>query len=210
MITLVGKKLGMSRIYRSTGAVVPVTLIEVYDSLVSNFKECEDRDFNQVTLSYGRDKKTEKRIGKPALGFYRKKGLEARDSMKTFKVAKGEKFTVGDILGVNRLSESTRVDVSGVSKGKGFAGAVKRFGFKGQLAQHGSSLSHRSLGGTGCRRREGKVFKGKKMAGHMGCDTVTIKRLEIMRIEGGSTVICVKGAVPGAMGAELIIRNSRG
>lgn len=210
MIAVIGKKLGMSRIYLDDGAVVPVTLIRVYESLISDFKTCEDRDFNHVTLSYGQDGKTEKRINKPVLGFYRKKELEAYDSMKTFKVGKDEVFTIGNFWGVEQLAQNSKVNVTGVSKGKGFAGAVKRFGFRGQIAQHGSSLSHRSLGGTGSRRREGKVFKGKKMAGHMGSEKVTIKNLEIMRIENENAIICLKGAVPGCKGTELIITNSNG
>jgi large subunit ribosomal protein L3 len=210
MLAVLGKKLGMTRLYLEGGVAVPVTLIRVYESLVSDFRSYDDRDFNHVTLSYGRDGKTEKRIGKAVLGFYKKKNLDAHDSMRTFKVEKDEKFSRGSFWGIEQLEQNAKVDVTGLSKGKGFAGVVKKFGFRGQLAQHGSSLSHRSLGGTGCRRREGKVFKGKKMAGHLGCSGMTVKRLEIVRIEGSDSVICVKGAVPGASGAELIIRNSRG
>jgi large subunit ribosomal protein L3 len=196
----------MSRLYLDSGVAVPITLIKICDSIVSDFKECSGRDFNQLTISYGRDGKTEKRIGKPILGFYKKRNLNAYDSMRTFKVEKSAEFVVGESLTVDRLNQSDRVNVTGVSKGKGFAGAVKRFGFKGQLAQHGSSLSHRSLGGTGCRRREGKVFKGKKMAGHMGFQKVTIKSLEIVKVEADNAVICVRGAVPGSKGTKLIIR----
>ncbi|MDR2777708.1 MAG: 50S ribosomal protein L3 [Rickettsiales bacterium] len=209
-VAVIGKKLGMTRLYLEGGAAVPVTLIRVYESLVSDFRVYEDRDFSHVTLSYGKDGKTERRIGKAVMGFYKKKGLEAHDSMRTFKVEKGEEFSVGSFLGIEQLEQNAKVDVTGISKGKGFAGAVKRFGFKGQLAQHGSSLSHRSLGGTGCRRREGKVFKGKKMAGHMGSEKVTVKNLEIVKIEGENSILCIKGAVPGSRGTELIIRNSNG
>jgi large subunit ribosomal protein L3 len=210
VIAVIGKKLGMTRLYSEGGAAVPVTLIRVYESLVSGFRACEGRDFSQVTLSYGKDGKTERRIGKAVLGFYRKKGLEAYDSMRTFKVEKGKELPVGSFWGIEQLKQNSKVDVIGISKGKGFAGAVKRFGFQGQLAQHGSSLSHRSLGGTGSRRREGKVFKGKKMAGHMGFERVTVKNLEIVRVEPENSILCVRGAVPGFKGAELIIRNSNG
>ncbi|MDR1495189.1 MAG: 50S ribosomal protein L3 [Rickettsiales bacterium] len=208
VVAVIGKKLGMTRVYKDGGVAVPVTLIRVYESLVSNFKTYDDRDFSQVTISYGRDRKTEKRIGKAVLGFYKKKELEAYDSMKTFKVEKGKEFPVGSFWGVEQLEQNGKVDVIGISKGKGFAGVVKKFGFRGQIAQHGSSLSHRSLGGTGCRRREGKVFSGKKMAGHMGSERVTVKNLEIVRIEPENSILCVKGAVPGPKGSELIIRNS--
>jgi large subunit ribosomal protein L3 len=207
--TFVGSKLGMSRIYLESGVVVPVTLIKVYESIVSDFRECSDKNFNQVTISYGKDSKTEKRIDKPVLGFYRKRNLEAYNSMRTFKVGKDVRFAIGDNLMVDRLSQNEKVNISGLSKGKGFAGAVKRFGFRGQLAQHGSSLSHRSLGGTGSRRREGKVFKGKKMAGHMGSEKVTIKNLEIIEVKNENAIICVRGAVPGSRGTELIITTRR-
>ena len=208
MTAVMGKKLGMSRIYAGNGEVIPVTLIKIYDALISNFKKYDDRDYNHVSISYGKDKKTEKRINKPVLGFYKKNNLEAYDNMRTFKVAKDKEFTVGDFLGLNALQEGFVVDVTGISKGKGFAGVIKRFGFAGLEAAHGVSVSHRSLGGTGFRRREGKVIKGKKMAGHMGSEKVTVKNLKIVKIENNDGVICVKGAVPGCKGAELIIRTS--
>jgi large subunit ribosomal protein L3 len=210
MIAIIGKKLGMTRLYTDGGMAVPVTLIRIYESLVSDFRVYDNRNFSHVTLSYGKDGKTEKRIGKAVLGFYRKRDLEAHDSMRTFKVRKGEEFTPGSLWGIGQLEQNARVDVTGLSKGKGFAGVVKRFGFRGQLAQHGSSLSHRSLGGTGCRRREGKVFRGKKMAGHMGSEKVTVRNLEVIKIESENSILCVKGAVPGSRGTELIIRNSNG
>ena len=206
MVAMVGKKLGMSRLYLDNGVVVPVTLIKVYDSLVSDFKQYEDKDFNHVSLSYGKDKKTEKRINKPVLGFYKKKGLEAYDNMKTFKVSKDESFNIGDILDFNQFEEGDIINITGTSKGKGFAGAMKRHGFAGLEAAHGVSVTHRSLGGTGTRRQEGKVAKGKKMAGHMGSEQVTIKNLQVVRIEGENGVICVKGAVPGCKGSDLIIK----
>lgn len=206
MVAVVGKKIGMSRIYTDTGAVVPVTLIKIYESLVSGFKSHEDRNFNQVTLSYGKDSKTERRISKPVLGFYRKNNLEPHDNMRTFKVGKDVECAVGDIFGINKLEEGALVSVTGISKGKGFAGVMKKYGFGGQPAQHGVSVTHRSLGSTGNRRREAKVNKGKKMPGHMGAEQVTVKNLEVVRVEGDDRIICVKGAVPGYRGAELVIR----
>ena len=208
MTAVVGKKLGMSRIYANNGEVIPVTLIKIYEGLISNFQKYDDRDYNHITISYGKDKKTEKRIKKPVLGFYKKNNLEPYDNMKTFKVAKDREFNIGDFIGLNALKEGFVVDVTGMSKGKGFAGAMKRHGFSGLEAAHGVSISHRSLGGTGTKRREGRVMKGKKMAGHMGFDKVTVKNLKIVKIENDDNVICVKGAVPGCKGAELIIKTS--
>lgn len=206
MVAMVGKKLGMSRLYLDNGVVVPVTLIRVYDSLVSDFKTYDDKDFNHVVLSYGKDKKTEKRLNKSVLGYYKKKNLEAYDNMKTFKVEKEDTFNVGDILDYNQFKQGDMVSVTGISKGKGYAGVMKRHNYAGLEAAHGVSISHRSLGSTGNRRREGKVVKGKAMAGHMGSDQITVKNLKVVRIEGDNSVICVKGAVPGSKGSDLIIK----
>jgi large subunit ribosomal protein L3 len=209
MTVVIGKKLGMSRIYLENGAAVPVTLIKVYESVLSDFKKYNDKDFNLITLSYGKDKKTERKINKSVLGFYKKKNLESYNKMKTFKVPKNQEFSVGSIVGLDQFKQGYLLDVTGVSRGKGFAGAVKRHGFGGQMTNHGESLSERSLGSTGSRRREGKVFKNKRMAGHMGSEQVTVKNLEIIKIENEDCVICVKGAVPGYKGSELIIKESK-
>lgn len=208
MTTAIGKKLGMSRIYLENGKVIPVTLVKICDGLISNFKKYDDKKFNHITISYGKDKKTEKRINKSVLGFYKKNNLEAYDNMKTFKVSKDEEFSIGDIVGINQLKKGDIIDVTGISKGKGFAGAMKRHNFGGLEAAHGVSVSHRSLGGTGTRRTEGKVSKGKKMPGQMGNEQVTVKNLEIISIELDDRVICVKGAVPGCKGSNLIIKES--
>ena len=205
---MIGKKLGMSRIYLENGSVVPVTLIKVYNSLVSDFKTYDDKDFNHVVLSYGKDKKTEKRINKSVLGFYKKNNLEPHDKMKTFKVSKDESFNVGDILDFNQFKLGDNLNITGTSKGKGYAGVMKRHGYAGLEAAHGVSISHRSLGSTGNRRREGKVRKGKAMAGHMGAEKVTVKNLKVVGVETDDGVICVKGAVPGSKGSDLIIKIS--
>lgn len=206
MVAMIGKKLGMSRLYLENGVVVPVTLIKIYNSLVSDFKSYEDKNFNHVVVSYGKDKKTEKRINKPVLGYYKKKNLEAYDNMKTFKVPTNETFNVGDMLDFSQFKQGDVLNITGISKGKGFAGGMKRYGFSGLEASHGVSISHRSLGGTGNRRTEGKVAKGKKMPGHMGSEQVTVKNLKVVQIENDNGVICVKGAVPGCKGSDLIIK----
>ena len=206
MVAMVGKKLGMSRLYLDNGVVVPVTLIKIYDSLVSDFKNYDDKDYNHVSLSYGKDKKTEKRINKSVLGFYKKNNLEPYNNIKTFKIGKDETFNIGDVLDCNQFKEGDIINVTGISKGKGYAGVMKRHGFAGLEAAHGVSISHRSLGSTGNRRREGKVRKGKEMAGHMGSEQITVKNLKVVRIEAEDGVICVKGAVPGFKGSDLVIK----
>lgn len=204
----IGKKIGMSRLYDEKGVVTPVTLVRVYDSCVSDVKKYKDKDFNHITLSYGQDKKTEKRINKPVLGFYNKKGITAYNNMKTFQVEKDCTIEQGSILSYNQFQNAEYIDVTGISKGKGYAGGMKRWGFHGQEAQHGVSVSHRSLGSTGCSRREGRVFKNKKMPGHMGSEQVTVKNLQIMSIEAEDNIICVKGAIPGSKGSDVIIKTS--
>lgn len=206
MVKMIGKKIGMSRIYDESGVVVPVTLVKVYDGCVSSVKNCDD--YNLVTISYGKDEKTEKRLSKPVLGFYKKNNLEAYDNMKTFKMDTDVEFVLGSILGIDQFNKGDFVDVSGVSKGKGFAGGMKRWGFGGLEAAHGVSISHRSIGGTGFRRREGRVAKGKHMPGHLGNERVTVKNLEIISVEADDNLICVKGAIPGSKGSDVIIKTS--
>ena len=209
MVAVVGKKVGMSRIYQENGTVVPVTLIQVYESLISDVKNNEDKDFNQITMSFGKDKKTEKRLNKSVLGFYKKNNLEAYDDMQTFKVGKDEEFKIGDFIGLAQLAVGNIINATGISKGKGFAGVVKRFGFKGECATHGVSLTHRHQGGTGNRRREGKVRKGLSMPGQMGNEQVTVKNLEVVKIIPEDNIVCVKGAIPGAKGGKIIINTSK-
>ena len=209
MVAVIGKKIGMSRIYQENGVVVPVTLIEIYDSLVSDVNTEKSDNFNLTTLSFGKDKKTEKRLSKSVLGYYKKKNLDPYDNMKTFKTDKEEEIAVGSIIGIDQFSEGVEINVTGISKGKGFAGVIKRFGFRGEPATHGVSLTHRHQGGTGWRRREGRVIKGKKMPGHMGNEQVTVKNLSVVKVIPEDKIICVKGAIPGGKGGKIIINKSK-
>jgi large subunit ribosomal protein L3 len=209
MVAVVGKKIGMSRIYQENGIVVPVTLVEVYDGLISEVKKCDNKDFNHITLSFGKDKKTEKKLNKPVLGFYKKNNLEPHNDMQTFKISKEKEYSVGDTLGLEELEVGDIIDIIGVSKGKGFAGVIKRHGFHGECASHGVSLTHRHLGSVGNRRREGKVRKGRKMPGHMGNEQVTVKNLEVVKLVPEDKIVCIKGAVPGAKGGKVIINTSK-
>ncbi len=206
MVKIVGKKLGMSRIYDDNGVVTPVTVVKIYDTCVTNVEHCDE--YNLITLSYDQNSKTAKKLHKPVLGYYKKLNMEPYSKMKTFKFEPDATFNIGDILNVNQFNKSDIVDVSGISKGKGFAGGMKRWGFGGLEAAHGVSISHRSIGGTGFRRQEGRVFKGKKMPGHMGNEKVTVKNLEIISIEPEDNIICIKGAVPGSKGSDVIIKTS--
>jgi len=203
--SVVGKKLGMSRLYNEQGEVIPVTLVKIYNGCISDFMANENKDFNKIVLAYGKVNNPEKKISKPLLGFYKKKNLDPYKNKAEFKVAKNLEFKTGDLLNVDNLGLGDVVDVIGISKGKGFAGPMKRWNFKGLRATHGVSVSHRSHGSTGQRQDPGKVFKGKKMAGHMGSERKTIKNLVIASVNKEEGIVCIKGAIPGHKGGDVII-----
>lgn len=208
MLGIVGKKIGMSRIYDSKGAVIPVTLIQLYECQVSDVKQIKDKDYINVTLSYDKPKNPEKKLSKAILGIYKKKNINPYAKMATVRMAKDKTFNIGDILKADLLKDTPLVDVTGISKGKGFAGGMKRWNFKGLEASHGVSVSHRSLGSTGQRMSPSKVFKGKKMPGHLGDEQVTVKNLKVVDIDPTDNVICVKGAIPGFQGRDVIIKTA--
>jgi len=209
MLGIVGKKVGMSRIYDSKGTVVPVTLIQVYECCVSGINQINDKDYVNVTLSYDKPKNAEKKLTKSILGIYKKKNMEPYSKMTTVRMAKDKTFNIGDILKADFLKDTPLVDVVGDSKGKGFAGGMKRWHFHGLRATHGVSVSHRSLGSTGQRMSPSKVFKGKKMPGQLGNEQVTIKNLKVVDVNPTDNVICVKGAIPGCNGGDVIIKTAK-
>jgi large subunit ribosomal protein L3 len=208
MLSIVGKKIGMSRIYTTKGDVVPVTLIQIYECCVSNVYEVKDQDYINVTLSYGKPKNPEKKLSKAVLGIYKKKNLEPYSKMTTVKMSKEKTFNIGDIIKADLFASVSTVDVTGVSKGKGFAGGMKRWNFQGLEASHGVSVSHRSLGSIGNRMSPSKVFKGKKMPGQMGNGQITVQNLKIVDIDTEDNVICVKGAIPGFNGSDVIVKTA--
>jgi len=205
MLELVGKKIGMSHLYSDQGNRVPVTLVKMYDCCVSDFIVNNNKIFNNIILAYDKVEKATK-LTKPIKGIYQKKGLDLYRKRRGVKVEKEETFKIGDILGIEKLKEGDVVNVSGVSVGKGFAGVMKKYNFKGLRASHGVSVSHRSGGSTGQCQDPGKVFKGKKMPGQMGNKTTTVKNLEIKEINKETKVIYVKGAIPGHKNSEVIIK----
>lgn len=209
MLGLVGKKIGMSRIYDSKGTVIPVTLIQLYECCVSDVNAMEDKDYNNVVLSYDKPKNPEKKMTKSILGIYKKKNLEPYSKMTTVRMSKDKTFNIGDILKADLLNGVNFVDVVGISKGKGYAGGMKRWGFHGLEATHGVSVSHRSLGSTGNRMSPAKVWKGKKMPGHLGNEQVTIKNLKIVDIDLTDNLVCVKGAIPGFNGRDVLIKTAK-
>lgn len=209
MLGIVGKKIGMSRIYDSKGAVIPVTLIQLYECCVSDVNALEDKDYVNVVLSYDKPKNPEKKLSKSVLGIYKKKNLEPYSKMTTVRMSKDKTFNIGDILKADLLEGTPLVDITGISKGKGFAGGMKRWNFRGLEASHGVSVTHRSIGSTGNRMSPAKVFKGKKMPGQLGDEQVTVKNLKVVDIDPTDNIICVKGAIPGFKGRDVIIKTAK-
>ncbi len=201
-IGLVGKKAGMTRVFSEDGQAIPVTVIEVPSQLVTQIKTQETDGYQAIQVTYGEKKAS--RVSKPAAGHFAKAGVQAGRGLLEFRTE--EEFTVGTELTVSRFEDGQKVDVTGTSKGKGFQGGVKRWNFQMQDATHGNSLSHRAPGSIGQCQTPGRVWKGKKMAGHMGSEQVTTQNLEIIRVDVERGLLLVKGAVPGATGGDLIVK----
>jgi len=205
-IGLVGRKAGMTRIFTDEGQSVPVTVIEVDGNRVTQ-KRTQDVDgYSAVQVTVGERRAS--RVSKSAAGHFAKAGVEAGRGLWEFRleVGEGEEIKAGDTLDVSVFEAGQIVDVTGQSKGKGFQGGVKRWNFTMQDATHGNSLSHRAPGSIGQCQTPGRVFKGKKMAGHMGSEQVTVQSLEVVRVDAERNLLLIKGAVPGSTGADVIVK----
>lgn len=204
-VGLVGRKCGMSRVFTADGASIPVTVIEVDPNRVTQIKTQGTDGYAAVQVASGSRRTS--LLTKPEIGHYAKASSEAGAVLREFRLdGVSESFAIGDTITVERFQAGQKVDVCGVSKGKGFAGAIKRWNFSMQDATHGNSRSHRSAGSIGQNQSPGRVFKGKKMAGHMGAAQVTVQNLEVVRVDVERNLLLVKGAVPGAPGGNVIIR----
>lgn len=204
MIGLIGRKVGMTRIFTPEGVSIPVTVIEVEANRVTQIKTLETDGYCAIQVTTGSKKAS--RVTKPQAGHFVKAGVEAGRGLWEFTTPKVEEFTLGQEINVDIFTDVKKVDVTGTSKGKGFAGTVKRWNFKTQDATHGNSLSHRVPGSIGQNQTPGRVFKGKKMSGHMGAERVTVQSLEVVRVDTERKLLLVKGAVPGATGGSLIVK----
>jgi len=204
-IGIVGRKVGMSRIFTENGASTPVTVIEVEPNRVTQLKTVENDGYKAVQVTTGSKKAS--RVSKPKAGHFAKAGVEAGRGLWEFPLAsdEGEDFKIGGEIKVGIFEAGQKVDVTGRSKGKGFAGVIKRYHFQMQDATHGNSLAHRATGSIGQNQTPGRVFKGKKMNGHMGDVQRTMQTLEVVRVDEERNLILVKGAVPGAKGGDVII-----
>ncbi|ADT85873.1 50S ribosomal protein L3 [Vibrio sp. Vb2880] len=204
MIGLIGRKVGMTRVFTEDGVSIPVTVVEVEANRVSQVKTLETDGYAAIQVTAGSKKAN--RVNKAEAGHFAKAGVEAGRGLWEFRLENGEEFEVGSELTVELFNETKKVDVTGTSKGKGFQGAVKRWNFRTQDMTHGNSLSHRAPGSIGQCQTPGRVFKGKKMAGHMGAERVTTQNLEIVRVDAERNLLLIKGAVPGATGGNVIVK----
>ncbi len=208
MLQLIGQKIGMSHLFGEDGVSTPLTFVKLYDNCVLDHITNENKDFDTLVVAF--DKTEAKKINKAQVGHFNKKSTPLFKQVKQSRVKKGASFKTNDIISVvSVINEGDFVDVSGITSGKGFAGVMKRHNFAGLEASHGVSVSHRSHGSTGQRQDPGKVFKGKKMAGHMGVDKITVKRLQVLVIDKEKSLLGIKGAIPGHAGSDVVIKIAK-
>ena len=205
-IGLIGKKIGMSREFYKTGQSIPVTVVKLEKARVIQVIEQEKRGYKAVQVGFGSIKTS--KISKPLKGYFTKKNTEPKKKLKEFRVADTEKYKEGNEFGLEIFKDIKFVDVRSKTIGKGFAGVMKRHNFSGLRATHGVSVSHRSHGSTGQRQDPGKVFKGKKMAGHMGDKLRTIQNLEIIKSDLENNLLYLKGSIPGSKNSEVIVKKA--
>jgi large subunit ribosomal protein L3 len=205
-IALIGKKIGMTREFYKTGLLVPVTVIKMEKARVIQVIEQEKRGYKAVQLGFGKIKNS--KITKAMKGFFAKKNTEARKKLKEFRVENTENYKEGNEFGLEIFKDIKFVDTRSKTIGKGFAGAMKRHNFGGLRATHGVSVSHRSHGSTGQRQDPGKVFKGKKMAGHMGDKLRTMLNIEIIKTDIENELLYLKGSIPGSKNSEILVKKS--
>ena len=202
---LIGKKVGMTQIFDEEGKVIPVTAIEVGPCTVTQIKTVEQDGYSAVQLGFGEIK--EKKLTRPAKGHFTKSNITPKKYLREFKLDQASELKVGDELKADVFEIGDKVDIQGTSKGKGFQGVIKRHGQSRGPMGHGS-MYHRRPGSMGPTSTPGRVFKGKKLPGHMGVETVTIQNLEVVKVDLDKNVILVKGSVPGAKGAILKLKTS--
>lgn len=203
---LVGRKVGMTRIFTDDGETVPVTVLDVSNNRVTQIKTLENEGYAAVQVTYG--KRRPSRVTKPLAGHLAKAGVEAGHVLKEFRVATDQLagFKPGDVIAASIFNVGQKVDVTGTTHGKGFAGVIKRHNFSSNRASHGNSVSHNKPGSIGQNQDPGRVFPGKKMAGHLGDVQRTMQNLVIVRVDAERQLLLVKGAVPGSKGSDVVVR----
>ena len=205
-LALLGKKIGMSREFFKTGQSIPVTVLKMETGRVINVINKENRGYNAVQIGFGKIKNS--KLTKAMKGYFAKKNTEPKKTLKEFRLENNENFKEGNEIGLEIFENVKFVDVKSKTIGKGFAGAMKRHNFGGLRATHGVSISHRSHGSTGQRQDPGKVFKGKKMAGHMGDKIRTIQNIEVIKTDKENNLLYLKGSIPGSKNTEVLIKKS--
>jgi large subunit ribosomal protein L3 len=204
-IGIVGRKTGMTRVFTADGASIPVTVVEATPNRVTQVKTPDLDGYSAVQVTVGERKAS--RVNKAEAGHFTKAGVAAGRGLWELRLAEGaESPAVGAEITVSSFEAGQKVDVTGQSRGKGFQGVIKRWNFRMQDATHGNSRSHRAPGSIGQNQSPGRVFKGKKMAGHMGDERVTVQTLEVVRVDAERNLLLIKGAIPGAPGADVIVR----
>jgi large subunit ribosomal protein L3 len=202
---IVGRKTGMTRIFTEDGVSIPVTVIEATPNRVTQVKTADTDGYNAIQVTAGEVKAS--RVSKADAGHFAKANVAAGRGLWEFRLADGDESPeLGSELTVGAFEAGQKVDVVGRSRGKGFQGVIKRWNFRTQDATHGNSLSHRAPGSIGQNQSPGRVFKGKKMSGHMGDERVTVELLEVVRVDAERNLLLIKGAVPGAPGSDVIVR----
>ena len=205
-IALIGKKIGMTREFYKTGQLVPVTVLKMEKARVIHVIEEEKRGYKAIQLGFGKIKNS--KLTKAMKGYFAKKNTEAKKKLKEYKVLDTSNYKEGNEFGLEIFKDVKFVDTRSKTIGKGFAGAMKRHNFGGLRATHGVSISHRSHGSTGQRQDPGKVFKGKKMAGHMGDKLRTMQNIEIVKADLENELLYLKGSIPGSKNSEIIVKKS--
>ncbi|MBQ7377492.1 MAG: 50S ribosomal protein L3 [Clostridia bacterium] len=203
---IIGKKLGMTQIFDEIGNVIPVTLIEAGPCAIAQKKTVDTDGYDAIQLAYSDDK--EKHQNKAQLGHFKKAGITPKRHLKEFRLADCSAYNAGDVITVDTFAAGEKVDITGITKGHGYTGAVKRWGHHILRMTHGTGPVHRQVGSMGANSTPSRVYKNKKMAGQYGNEQVTILNLAVVRIDAEKNLIAVKGAVPGAKGSIVFIRDS--
>ena len=205
-IALIGKKIGMTREFYKSGQLIPVTVLKMEKARIIHVIDKEKRGYNAIQLGYGKIKNS--KLTKSMKGYFSKKNTEPKKKLKEYRVLNSADFKEGNEFGLEIFKDVKFVDTKSKTIGKGFAGAMKRHNFGGLRATHGVSISHRSHGSTGQRQDPGKVFKGKKMAGHMGDKLRTMQNIEIIKTDLENELLYLKGSIPGSKNTEVLVKKS--
>ena len=203
---IIGKKVGMTQIFDEMGKVIPVTVIEAGPCVVTQKKTVEKEGYSAVQLGY--ETVAEKKLSQPEAGHLEKAGVEMMKHLKEFKLENAAELNVGDVIKADTFAEGDKVDVTGISKGHGFAGAVKRHGTHIQKMSHGGGPVHRHAGSMGSSTDPSRIFKGKNMPGHMGVEQVTVQNLDIVKVDAELNMLVIRGAVPGPKGGLVYVKST--